>query len=324
MPFTPPAGLTAADDRRHQVGEDRRWGESWSFEFATPDGTLGGYVRLGLAPQRNACWYWASLVGEGRRLVTVIEPDVRPPRPPSLEIRAEGLWADHNIEVPFDHVTLGCEAFALGLDDPAEVFGPMRGERVPFGLDLEWETDGAAYLYPPGHPSGGTRYELPCRVHGEILVGDERIELDALGQRHHAWGVEDWRRGWTAASGWLGDGTRFHATAIPVAATATAHGDDPVGYTAGYVQPPGATPPGTPRAVDIRAAAYSGEDGFPVAAEVAIGDLRLDVSPVALAPVLVEAADGRWSHLVRALCRYRDPADGRSGAGWAEWNRPQP
>lgn len=347
-----PEGLTGVDEGRHRPDEDRRWGESWSFELATPDGTLGGYVRLGISPQRGSCWYWASLVGERRRLVTVIEHDVRPPRPPSLELRAEGLWADHNIEVPFDHLTLGCEAFALALDDPAEVYGPMRGERVPFGLDLEWETDGAAYLCPPGHPSGGTRYELPCRVHGEILVGDERIELDAVGQRHHAWGVEDWGRGWMSSSGWLDDGTRFHATTAPPYAAVMPQGDEPLAYAAGYVQQPGGgtgTPPepdairnagyvrppggdalsgpspgGTPPEPDaIQTAVRTGETGFPAGADVVVGDLRLEVTPVALAPVLVAAADGRRSHLVRALCRYRVPADGRSGVGWTDWNRPQ-
>ena len=91
-------------------------------------------------------------------------------------------------------MTLGCEAFALGLDDPAEMYGDPRGERVPFGLDLEWDTDGDAYAYPPGT----TRYEVPCRVHGEILVGDETIEFDGIGQRDHSWGVRDWwTLGWT-------------------------------------------------------------------------------------------------------------------------------
>jgi hypothetical protein len=42
-------------------------------------------------------------VGEGRPLVIVADHDVAPPRDGSLEVRAEGLWADHTVEVPFDH-----------------------------------------------------------------------------------------------------------------------------------------------------------------------------------------------------------------------------
>jgi hypothetical protein len=308
-----PAGLTAADESYHPPGEGDWWGESWYYDFATHDATLGGYVRLGLYPNRTVAWYWACVVGEGRRLVTVVDHDVRPPRPPSLEIRAEGLWADHNIETPFDHISLGCEAFALGLDDPAAMYGPDGppvGDRVGFGLDLEWETDGAAYVYPPGT----TRYEVPCRVHGEVLVGDERIELDAIGERDHSWGTRDWwTLGWTWSAGWLEDGTRFHGTTVRL-------GEDVVPYHPGFVQPPG----GALAGVEHTAATWvPGVHGFPASATVGYDDLRLDVEPVAFAPVLLEDGAGRLSRFPRALCRFRDAATGRTGAGWVEWNQPQ-
>ena len=175
----PPAvELTAADELAHPPGEERLWGESWYFDFTDREGTLGGYVRLGLYPNLGVAWYWACLVGEGRPLVTVIDHEVALPKAPSLEIRADGLWADHVVETPFDHMTLGCEAFAVAVDDPAEVYGDLRGDRVPFGFDLEWETDRGG-LYPW---IGTTRYEVSCNVHGEILVGDETIEL----RRHRA------------------------------------------------------------------------------------------------------------------------------------------
>jgi hypothetical protein len=253
------------------------------------------------------------VVGEGRRLVTVVDHDVRPPRPPSLEVRAEGLWADHNIETPFDHISLGCEAFALGLDDPAAMYdphGPPVGDRVAFGLDLEWETDGAAYAYPPGT----TRYEVPCQVHGEVLVGDERIELDAIGGRDHSWGTRDWwTLGWTWSAGWLDDGTRFHGTTVRL-------GDDVVPYHPGFVQPPG----GTLAGVGHTASTWvPGDHGFPASATVGYDGLSLDVEPVAFAPVLLEDGAGRVSRFPRALCRFRDAASGRTGAGWVEWNQPQ-
>ena len=229
-----PAGLTAADESYHPPGRATGGASRGTTTSPRSDATLGGYVRLGLYPNQTVAWYWACVVGEGRRLVTVVDHDVRPPRPPSLEVRAEGLWADHNIETPFDHISLGCEAFALGLDDPAAMYdphGPPVGDRVAFGLDLEWETDGAAYVYPPGT----TRYEVPCRVHGEVLVGDERIELDAIGERDHSWGTRDWwTLGWTWSAGWLDDGTRFHGTTVRL-------GDDVVPYHPGFVQPPGGT-----------------------------------------------------------------------------------
>ena len=150
--------------------------------------------------------------GEGRPLVTVIDHEVAAPKAPSLEIRAEGLWADHTVETPFDHMTLGCEAFAIGVDDPAEVYGDLRGDRVPFGSTSSGRP--TAGLYPW---IGTTRYEVSCNVHGEVLVGDETIEFDGIGQRDHSWGVRDWwNLGWVWTAGGLEDGTRFHTARIRV------------------------------------------------------------------------------------------------------------
>lgn len=302
--------MAAADEARHAPGAEPLWNESWYFDWSSADGSLGGYVRLGLYPNLGVAWYWACLVGEGRPLVTVIDHEVPLPRT-GLEVRHEGLWADHNLETALDHWSLGCEAFAVGLDDAAETYGALRGDRVPFGLDLEWETVGGAHPYP-----GVDRYEVPCRVTGEVLVGQERIEVDGPGQRDHSWGVRDWwTYGWCWSSAALDDGTRTHGTHVAL--------DGAQLYATGYVQPPG----GTPQGVDAVARDQElGEHGFPIAGWVALGEgddaLRLDVEPVAFAPVLLAAPDGRTSRFPRALCRYR-AGDGRAGVGWTEWNQPQ-
>jgi hypothetical protein len=300
--------LSNADEQPHTPGDDPLWNESWYMDWASRDGSLGGYVRIGLYPNLNRVWYWACLVGEGRPLVTVIDHDVRLPVRPSLEIRGDGLWADHTVEKPFDHFTLGCEAFGLALDDPAETYGDMRGERTPLGLDLEWDTVGdGAYVWP-----GATRYEIPCDVHGEILLGDERIEFDGIGQRDHSWGVRDWWRfGWVWTAGGLSDGTRFHTTRVRIPETA--------GFAPGYVQ----APDGTRTQID-RCDATEDVDaaGLPETASVTVGSLEMTIEPVAFSPVLLAAEDGRLSRFPRALCRFRN-ADGRSGVGWTEWNQPQ-
>jgi hypothetical protein len=305
-----PDGLAAADERAHPPADEPWWGESWYFDFATEDAAVGGYVRIGWYPALGRAWYWACVVGEGRPLAIVIDHDIVPPRGGSLEVRAEGLWADHTIEVPFDHVTLGCEAFALGTDDPAEVYGAARGDRVPLGLDLEWDTDGDVYPYPPGT----TRYEIPCRVHGEVLVGAERIEVDTVGQRDHSWGPRDWwTLGWTWTSGALEDGTRFHGTVARL-------GDVVVPYHPGYVQAPGGPLVETGHTASD---ADLGAHGMPSGATFDVGDLRLAIEPVAFAPVLLEDGAGRVSRFPRALCRFTDGPTGRRGVGWTEWNQPE-
>lgn len=311
----PPDGapVPATDEGRHAPGPEPLWNESWYFDFATADGSLGGYVRLGLYPNLGVAWYWGCLVGEGRPLVTVIDHEVPLPKT-GLEVRSEGLWATHNQETALDHWSLGLEAFAVGVDDPTEVYGDLRGDRVPLGLDLEWETVGGAYPYP-----GIDRYEVPCRVTGEVLVDQERIPLDGPGQRDHSWGLRDWWSvGWSWCSSALDDGTRTHATHVTL-------GDDPV-YDTGYVQ----APDGRPQATNVRRRTQDlGREGLPDRGELVLADpsggddIALDISPVAFAPVLLVGPDGRRSRFPRALCRYAT-GDGRSGVGWTEWNQPQP
>lgn len=306
----PPVPLTDADEHAHAAGPERLWGESWYFDFTNRAGTLGGYVRLGLYPNLGVAWYWACLVGEGRPLVTVIDHDVALPRAGSLEVRADGLWADHTVETPFDHVTLGCEAFAVGVDDPAEVYGDLRGERVPFGLDLEWETDGNG-LYPW---IGTTRYEVSCTVHGQILVGDEEIDFDGIGQRDHSWGVRDWwGPGWVWTAGGLDDGTRFHSTRVRIPGL-----ED---FAPGYVMAPG----GPVEQIDVCTADEEiGAHGFPTAARIRCGALDMAVMPLHFSPVHLVDDDGsgpRHSRFPRALCRF-ETTDGRTGVGWTEWNQP--
>ncbi len=52
------------------------------------------------------------------------------------------------------------------------------------------------------------------------------------------------------------------------------------------------------------------------------GELDVTLEPLAFGAILLEAPDGRISHFPRAMCRVRT-ADGRTGLGWAEWNRNQ-
>jgi hypothetical protein len=172
-----------SDERPHAPGDDPSWCETWSFDFAT-DAGAGGYVTLTLLPALRRAWYWAYLVGDGGEgPVAVIDDDVPAPRSArSLELRTEGLWADHTCETPLEHWTVANEAFAVRFDDPDEAYGRMLGDLVPLGYDLEWETDA------PARDIGPEAYAFPCRVHGDVLVGSERLQIDGWGWREHRWG----------------------------------------------------------------------------------------------------------------------------------------
>lgn len=313
VPERPPT-VSAADERRHAAGPERLWCESIDFDFFAPDASIAGWVRLDLYLNLGVAWYHSLVVGPGRPIVAVADCAVPLPRSSAWEIRTEGLWADHTCETAVEHWSLANEAFAIAVDDPAELdVADPRGERTPLGLDLEFEADGEVR-----HDATTTRYAAPCRAHGEILVGDEQIELDGWGHRHHSWGVLDrWANGWMWTAGRMDDGVRFHALGIRTPGGATGFG-----YREGGSD--GYQPIGFP---DPHAAVEASEDlvahGFPRAGRVRAHAVGLDlvVAPLVLAPVFLVGPDGQQCRSLRALCRFTDGAGAR-GLGWTEWNQP--
>lgn len=165
----------------------------FAFEFWSPKVTFAGHLAILRFPQQAVAWYTTAVFRLDAPVVALADAFSLKR---SLELRGDGLWADHNLEDPFVHWSVGLEAFALALDDPAD----ERGERVPLGYDLDWEMDAAAIA--PLDDDGG--YEQPARVHGEVLLGTDAYELDALGWRSHrslaAWAPGRHRHG-VAAQG---------------------------------------------------------------------------------------------------------------------------
>lgn len=188
--------MNPTDDRPHRPGPEPLWAESYYVDFARPDG-LGGFVVLTLYPNLGAAWWWSSfLTPEG--LVAVRDHDVALPRA-GLEVRADGLWGEMVCETPLEHWSYGMEAFGLRFDDPAEAWAGELGDRMPVGLDLEWELVAPARPGPaPGPPGGCAGQVLQAgRVTGELLLGPARLAVDCPGWRARRWGVCDW---WSAAS----------------------------------------------------------------------------------------------------------------------------
>jgi hypothetical protein len=226
----------------------------------------------------------------------------------SLELRHEGLWADHVIEVPNEHMSINLEAFGLSLDDPAEVYHDPRGTVVPFGFELDFITDRGAYQWPPVTP----RYEIPCRVQGQILVGDERIEFDGWGQRDHSWGAarDWWAMPWSWTAGRLEDGERWHS-----AGGFSAQSEWGVGYELAA---------GSDQFVEsdlVQVEIDEGREGMPTGTRTRFGQFDVQFEPIAFSPVLLVHPDGREARFPRAMAKVTH-ADGRTGGGWIEWNQP--
>lgn len=173
---------TRVDEGRH---DDAPGVESWGFEFGA--GAATGRVRLSLDTDHGRAAFVADLVLPGLGRLVVADEDVPLPRPQAgLDVRADGLWASCHCETPFEHWTLGLEAFGLRVDDADPVTGTwadLVGERLAVGFDLEWELRG-----PPEPLADGAGYAQPGVVFGEVLTAHDRVEVEAPAVRDHWWG----------------------------------------------------------------------------------------------------------------------------------------
>jgi hypothetical protein len=301
----------ARDEHPHQPGAEQLWNESWYFDAAAADGSLGAYVRIGLYPNLNACWYTAFVCGPGRPTVAVVDFQAPLPQDRDLRVISDSLRAEHVCREPLDHFGVTLEASAQSYEDPSALLRGAAGEATSLALDLTWDTSGIPYAYRLT-----TRYEIPCRVSGTIRVGEEALELrEAPGQRDHSWGVRDW---WSADWVWsavhLDDGAHLHAVELRLPNAPT--------LGVGYVQVPGEP---LLELEHVSASEQIGENGLITRAQLALepGAVRLEVEPLAFGPLRLVSPDGRVSHFPRAMCRVSS-GDGRSGLGWIEWNLNQP
>jgi hypothetical protein len=324
------------DENRHTPDADDLWNESYYADFVQADGSWGGWIRLGLYPNRQVAWWTAWIVGPDRRGVCSVNYAV--PVPAGTGLVAEEAGTATRIELDLQRPLA---AFRIAADAPAEVFerpedayGGVPAAAARLGVDLTWTTDGTPYHYDLT-----TRYEIPCLVSGTVTIDGETLAVEGQGQRDHSWGVRDWWAfGWCWSSARLDDGTRVHLADIRMPGF-------PIAF--GYVQEPGGTggagesgpAGGAPGAVHPLASLTMSEDagahGFPTTARLDLtagvgqGDgpppveLGITVTPLAYGPVLLRNDDGRTSHFPRAMVRYAAD-DGREGLGWIEWNQPDP
>jgi hypothetical protein len=189
----PAAPLVPADEGRHRRADGPPPGpERWTFAATDGPGGDGGLLTVHLTwfAEPPAVSYAAAVRTGARRAVVLVADDLAPPRA-ALELRGPGIWADHNVEEPFERWSLGLEAFGVAIDvaphDDLEVVlahsgsPDVRGDRVALGWDLEWIAAAAPQLDGPGG------YRVPARVEGELLVGTGSAAVDVAGGWAHRW-----------------------------------------------------------------------------------------------------------------------------------------
>ncbi|MFL6156551.1 MAG: phosphotransferase, partial [Marmoricola sp.] len=309
-PGTKPVPLVpdAADETLHAPGVEPLWNESWYFDAVSSDGSLGLYVRLGRLPNADACVYTASVVRPGEPTLMVV--DYSAPLPaaddPLASIATAAIRATHTCVTPLEEFRIDLDATAEAYADAAGVLRGEAGDPVPVRLSLSWTTQGAPYAW-----RASTRYEIPCRVTGTVVIDGTEVTFEGPGQRDHSWGSRDWwANDWMWSAFHLDDGTRTHAVTAP----------EIPGFAVGYEQRDGVV-------VELESGSTEqsfGDDGLVTVARIATepGGTVLDVAPLAFGPLLLTAPDGRVTHFQRAMAKVTT-ADGRSGLGWIEWNRVQ-
>jgi hypothetical protein len=249
----------------------------WQLDASTSAG-VGLTLRLECFPNRKVAWFWTHLVlPERTGPVVVRDHDVPLPRQ-GLEIRADGLWSELWCETPLEHWTYGLEAFAVALDAPEDALAGEMGERVPIGLDIEWEVDGPLHTRPPDWPRPG--YAAPGIVHGDVLLGRERFALDACGTYRRSWGDRIW-----AAGDWC-------VSAAGPSFVLFARGDA-TGAADAMLLPEAGTP------IETRDACHEAHAG--AARVVLAGEVEVELDVLMAAPVPIDA----HTHLDRALCAIR-------------------
>jgi hypothetical protein len=298
--------FAASDEGLHAPGPEQLWNESYYFDFATADGSAGGYVRLGLYPNWGRAWYWACLVRPGRPAVLLADNDAPLPAPGDTTLHARFYSAAQEIAQPLASARVRLDGMAAVLPDPAAAYGDLAAAgQVPLNLDLDWVTVGGVYPY-----KDLPRYEVPCEVTGTVRVGSDEMSIRGFGERDHSWGERDWWQiSWLWSAGRLGDGTAFHGMqanigfAIPWPSFEVLPGGE-LRHLTGFCAE-----------TEFRA------DDFPARSRLMLPGAPMVAVPVAFAPLALTSPDGRISHFPRALCRF-EADDGRTGYGWMEWNQP--
>ncbi|ULN45322.1 ecdysteroid 22-kinase family protein [Mycolicibacterium goodii] len=294
------------DDDAHTPGGEPLWNESWYFDFVDTAAGFGGWIRLGLIPNQDHAWINVLVCGPG--LPTVALNDFHAALPADIA-RVSGAGVELSLQrgEPLQTYRVTASGRAQAHDDPAALLRDESGTPLDVTVDLTWTSVGTPYLYRIT-----PRYEIPCAVTGTVTVGEKTYPLDAVvGQRDHSWGVRDWwAMEWVWSALHLDDGTHLHAVDIRIPDM------PPIGI--GYTQREG----DLVELESVTARHALGDDDLPVTTTLALqpGNIEATIDIQGHAPVKLTSAEGKISQFPRAWASVRT-ADGRTGAGWLEWNR---
>lgn len=321
----------AADENPHpQQTDDPLWSESWYFDFHTTEDGPGGYFRLAVLPHKQSAWLTAMVVRQGQPTLRIVDFEL--PLPQSTDtMTGNGIsFGRQTAESVVVADTEKVGSYEFRCKDPLSLFSvSVGGISTKFNdcgdmlkadangdglaelkLSLDWITDGESYQYRQT-----TRYEVPCKVVGQLVIDGEEFEVDGYGQRDHSWSSRDWwSLDWSWSAGRLSDGQAMQVTEVRIPGRQS--------IVMGYDQP--ADGPLQELTLcsnneQVRA------DGVVQSTQIELPEtgLTLKAELIAGAPIRLEDEQGRVANMMRGLFKLKS-ADGRDGLSWLEWNHVQP
>ena len=203
----------------------------------------------------------------------------------------------------------------VAVDDPAELYRPGggRGDLVPMGLDLEWETDGEPYHYGARRPATRSPASCTARCCSATSASSSTASASATTPGASATG------GSSAGCGRRGGSTTAPASTAPTSASPTCVSASATCSRRTAASWPAAWPDATGGGVVRRGGAR--RRGLPDGGDGDDRRARAHDAAARLRPGAARRPRGPGRPLPRAMCRFATP-DGRTGLGWTEWNQP--
>ena len=184
--------LWGGEDLWHRPGENRRWRESYYFDFADEASGLAGFTSIGWRPGRAVLGATtvvfaphATLVARGERPTTSDFPvlDVA-----GLAYRRVGDGLGHwhlSYDGPFEAVADPGTRGPTGLIGVSLVPGALEVEFTPTALPVT--SSGGGF-----EPAFSWHLEQPGRTVGFVTLNSESLDVDGRGERDRSLGPRDW------------------------------------------------------------------------------------------------------------------------------------
>jgi len=173
--------MIGPEDEAARAGEPGTagFGDAVTFAFGDPRRGVYGSARLGLVPGEPTHASGLGLLFRAGELVAVDAAG-------GIELPGDADWRELHAGDVHATIERPLEAWRVVYDGDDGGF-ELRFEAIGAPAELSAETSAARAASLDG-------YEQLCRVSGTVRCGDERLQVECLGQRGHQWGAPDWER----------------------------------------------------------------------------------------------------------------------------------